>query len=174
MCGAAPVAGLNLKTLTNQLAAQRGIIEIAADDEPAGAACLNKAMDDILCAPRLPVGELRRADFGHADRANAAGAERGVKPAAFEIGGDDFGDLAAEAVGAQARNGCHRRGREWGDGDDGAVLRQRALDRFPGFGWHGRGRRGRLCQYWRSGQQQGEGQAGAEDHLTYLLMKSSV
>src|SRR3546814_19568808 len=62
--GAAPVAGLDLESLAHQFAAERGVIEIAADDEAAGAGRADEAVDDPLRLAPLPTGAPRLCDPG--------------------------------------------------------------------------------------------------------------
>src|SRR3546814_4652609 len=88
MRGAAPVAGLDLESLAHQFAAERGVIEITADDEAAGAAGPDETVDHIVRIARLPVGEARRGDLGHGYRADAARPERGIEAATLQVGGD--------------------------------------------------------------------------------------
>src|SRR3546814_171734 len=172
-----PVGGLDFEPRANQLAAERGVVKIAADDQAAFRPGIDEAVDDILGPPRLPFGEARRLHLGAGDRADAVRADRLVQAAAFEVGGDDFGDLAAKTVGAQPRDRLHRRGGERRDTDDGAFLRQRTLDRLARRGRRrNRGRRrGGLCEDRCGGQQQRERKTErTEKHVSYLLMKSSV
>ncbi len=174
---APPVGGLNLEPLAHQLAAERRVVKIAADDQAAVRSGVDEAVNDIFGAARLPFGEARRLHLGAGDRADPVRTDRFVKAAAFEVGGDDFGDLAAEAVGAQPRDGLDRRGGERRDADDRAFLRQCALDRLARCGRRRNrgGRRGGLCEHRGGGQQQCERKTDrTEKHFSYLLMKSSV
>src|SRR3546814_3861838 len=97
-----PVGGLDFEPRANQLAAERGVVKIAADDQAAVRPGIDEAVDDILGPPRLPFGEARRLHLGAGDRADAVRADRLVQAAAFEVGGDDYGDLAAKTVGARS------------------------------------------------------------------------
>src|SRR3546814_18956810 len=82
---AAPVGGLDFEPLANQLAAERGIIKIAADDQAAVRAGIDEAVDDILGAARLPFGEALRLPLGAGDRADAVRADRLGQADAAEV-----------------------------------------------------------------------------------------
>src|SRR3546814_13610569 len=107
---AAPVGGLDFEPLANQLAAERGIIKIAADDQAAVRAGIDEAVDDLLGAARLPFGEARRLHPGAGDRAAAVRPHPPLPAAAFEAGGAYLGALARTTLATHPRAGVYRRG----------------------------------------------------------------
>src|SRR3546814_20442909 len=102
MRGAAPVAGLDLESLAHQFAAERGVIEITADDDAAGAAGPDETVDHIVRIARLPVGAARRGDLAHGYRADAARPERAITAATLQVAGDPLVALPAPHVRAHA------------------------------------------------------------------------
>src|SRR3546814_2093290 len=79
MRGAAPVGGLDFEPLAHQLAAERGVVKITADDHADVRPGIAEAVDDILFSARLPFVESRPLHICAGDRVSSLRLDRLVQ-----------------------------------------------------------------------------------------------
>ena len=120
--GAAPVGGVDREALPREFAPGGDVMDVAADGDAAVAARLDGAGDELRGAGVAPLAISGGLGLAEGVAGDAVGAERGEEAGRAQVGGDDFGDLAAERRGRAARDG------HGGDGDGGQFLHPAADD----------------------------------------------
>jgi hypothetical protein len=119
--GAAPVARGDDIALAGELRLERDIVEVAADGQLPVRIRAHEALDQGSGAGSAPGGISRGRDFGEGHGADSTRADRAEQAAAAKVGGDDFGDLPAQRLGAPGGGVGRLRRRHDGDGDDEIV-----------------------------------------------------